>query len=779
MLPRVLSCESVAGPFSQPTRIYRFGPYELDVRSGELRKHGIRIRVREQPIKILFILLENPGEVVLREEIRDRLWPGNTIVEFDHGINAAVQKLRDGLGESADQPRYVETVARRGYRFIADVERIAGNLTAAQADPSEGGEGQVEAGEPLLTDPAATNEPEAAAAEDFAPGTVEQEHRRPRGNGGIQLWIAFTALAAALIAGAFALAYFTRKPSPAPVVRFSFAAPANWRNAEVAVSPDGTRVAFGESGGRSGLWIRSIDSFNAQLLPGTEGAIYPFWSPDGTSIGFMTRNGIKRVDFHDGGQSTVQQVTSAALLYGGAAWNRQGDILFQPQSTGSGLFRVPAGGGTPTPVTSLNAARQEIAHRFPQFLPDGRHFIYWVWSALEENTGVYAGSLDASSSAKPMDAPLVRSWRHALFAEPGYLLIPQGSALLARRFDPSTLRITGEPHPYPEPIGMDWGLTGRAMFSISANGALVYQEAAPQQGARIILRDRRGIQLRAIPAPPGSQFPSLDPREKNAVINGVDENSMEEMWRIDLDRGISSRLTAAHGSNQAPRWSPDGSRIAFRSNRSGAYDLYAKTIAGSGPEQLLVKSPNLKFPMSWSSDGRFLFYYELDPVTKWDLWVLPLEGDRKPISLLKTEFNEIGGFLSPIADSQGHSWLAYSSDETGSSEVYLRPFQPGSPSGPLGDKVRVSTGGGSGMRWRKDGRELFYFERQTLMAVDVKLGDALELGVPHKLFDALSEQYAVFGDGQRFLFVEPDGEIPVPKINVVLNWISSVAAGNR
>jgi Tol biopolymer transport system component/tRNA A-37 threonylcarbamoyl transferase component Bud32 len=577
-------------------------------------------------------------------------------------------------------------------------------------------------------------------------------------------WVVVAAISI-LLAG-LAFAYFTRKPPDSAVVRFSFEPPFKAGDLAVAVSPDGTQIAF--CGGGSNLWLRHMDSLTAQELPGTEGAMRPFWSPDGRHLGFVVQDdGVKTVDLR-GGQNSVQRVTSFASFAGGS-WSQQDVILFQPEQTGSGLYRVPASGGTPSPVTTLNAARREIAHRCPQFLPDGRHFIYWVWSQLEENTGVNVGSLDPDE--KRMDGPLVRTWREAHYTEPGYLLFLQGSTLMERRFDPTRLIFTGEPRPLPEQIGVQRDGAGGAMFSTSATGTLVYQAALPRPRANIVLRDRAGNQLRTIEAPPGSDDPSLDPRGRYVVVASMDENSMTELWTIDLERGISSRLTERHSSSGDlfPTVSPDGQRIVFVSNLSGSYDLWVRNATGIGNEELLVKSPQLKKPTGWSMDGQYLVYGERDPVTKWDIWVLPLAGNRKPIPFLKTGFDEFGGTLSPGPDSLGRLWMAYSSDETGSVEIYLRPFIPDARGGPAGDKIRVTAGGGDEPRWRKDGRELFYFEGLKLMAVDVKLGARPEIGAPHKLFDAPSPDFASFGDGQRFLFIDRP-EPPPPRINVVLNW---------
>src|SRR5258706_6278218 len=288
----------------------------------------------------------------------------------------------------------------------------------------------------------------------------------------------------------------------------------------------------------------------------------------------------------------------------------------------------------------------------------------------------------------------------------------------------------------PELVGMHWNNTGAAMFSASPGGVLAYQEAVPLVGARIVWRDRTGKQLRSIDAPRGTSVftLSLAPEEKRVTVTGVDENTLEDLWVVDLERATSLRLTSTHGSSPDGVWSPDGRRVAFSSNRSGVNDLYAKDANGVGDEELLVKSPHPKVPSGWSPDGRFFVYYEYDPKTGADIWVLPMEGERKPFPFLKTEFRESRGTLSPVPDSQGHLWMAYNSNETGRDEIYLRPFLPGASGGPAGVRVRVSSEGGGYPQWRKDGRELFYVT-DKLMAVDVKLGASAEIGTPHALFE--------------------------------------------
>jgi eukaryotic-like serine/threonine-protein kinase len=586
------------------------------------------------------------------------------------------------------------------------------------------------------------------------------------------VWIGAIAIVS-LIAGLFAFAYFTRKAADTPVARFAFAPPFKALAIDVAVSPDGKRIVF--AGGGSALWLRSVDSLTAEQLPGTDGAFRPFWSPDGRSLGFFSGdNRLRKVEVSNR-QSSVQTLTSAAFSNNGGAWSPEG-ILYSPEITGTGLYRIPADGGTPVPVTTLNSARYEISHRYPQFLPDGRHFIYWVWSGLEENTGIYAGSLDPNE--KLPEGPLVRTWREARYADPGYLLFLQGTRLVAQQFDTARLRLTGEPLSLPELVGLHWGGTGHAMFSVSPGGVLAYQEAVPPPASRIVWRDRAGKQLRSIEAPRGTlgNVLSLAPDEKRVALTGEDENTLEDLWVVDLERATSLRLTAIHGSDQEPVWSPDGRRVAFRSNRTGVYDLYGKDVNGSSEEELLVKSLHSKTPTSWSPDGRFLAYEEEHPKTGFDIWVVPLEGDRKPFPFLQTEFEEGWGHLSPVPDGQGHQWMAYGSNETGRYEVYLRPFLPGMPNGPAGPKVRVSPGGGFGPRWRRDGRELFYRLDNKLMAMAVKLDVMPEIGTPQTLFEEQfgGSGYAPFADGRRFLMVEAAGEPPAPRINVVLNWTAEL-----
>jgi serine/threonine protein kinase len=601
----------------------------------------------------------------------------------------------------------------------------------------------------------------------------ESEDSGPVGKTGNRWRLPVTLAAmAGMIAAAFVAGHYTRKSSQPGAIRFSFASPFKSHAISLAISPDGAHIAYAGHREDHCLWLSSIDSSNAQKLTGTDGARSPFWSPDGRSIGFVVNGRLQTLRIDSPHSSPV--TLAIANSFAGAAWSPRGVILFQPEQAGAGLSRVPAGGGAAVPATHLNAVRKEIVHRYPQFLPDGRRFIYWVWSAVEENTGEYIGSLDPNE--KLPEGPLVRTWREAHHAAPGYLLYLDGAVLMARPFDPSGLRFTGEQRALPEQVGRHWETTGHAMFSTSETGVLVYQESLSRPGTRIVLRGPAGRVRRTIDAPAGSYWPSLDPRGTHVAIQGQDENTVEDLWTVDLERGLPSRLTARQGSNEHPVWSPDGQRIAFMSNRAGVYDLYVRNADGTGKDELLLKTPYTKFPACWSADGKYLVYTETG---RGDMssntWVLPMNGERKPVPFLNTEFSVATASLSPVADSQGRFWMAYSSNETGSAEVYLRPFLPAAPGGPAGAAVRVSPDGGEAPVWRRDGNELFYLGPSFQeIAVDVKIGAEPKIGVPRKLFHA--GWPAVTVDGQRFVTIENAADLPDARVGVVLNWTAELGS---
>ena len=415
-------------------------------------------------------------------------------------------------------------------------------------------------------------------------------------------------------------------------------------------------------------------------------------------------------------------------------------------------------------MTTLDSSRQENSHRFPQFLPDGRHFLYYARSTQPESSAIYVGSLD-----QPQAKRIISVNANVAYAPPGYLLFPREGTLMAQAFDVASLELTGAPFRVAEQVGY-FRLSNEAYFSVSDTGVLVYQSGGTAR-TQLVWVDRSGKQLGS-PGPPGDYLSlALSPDEKRVAIERFDAlTGTPDIWLLDLARGISSRFTSDPAYDDYPVWSPDGSRIVFASNRDGAWNLYQKLSSGAGSEEALLKSSDQKRPNDWSLDGRFILYQQLSPDTQWDLWVLPLFGDRQPIPFLQTKFNEQRGVFSPDA-----RWIAYESDDSGSFQVCVRSFPPS------GGKSQISSEGGRWPRLRRDGKELFYLAANgKLMAVEVKANaSGFEFSVPKPLFEAhtvtrLFASYAVTADGQRFLLNTPVEESAAAPITVVLNWAAEV-----
>ena len=586
---------------------------------------------------------------------------------------------------------------------------------------------------------------------------------RPKNRERLAWVVAGVLLLGLLAALPFAIAHLRRAPADERVLRLSLLPPENANMTRIvtamAISPDGRRLAFVASfEGREFLWVRPLDSLSAQALPGTEGvtgASPPFWSPDSRFIGFFAGGKLKKIEASGGPPQTLCDSSASR----GGTWNRDGVIIFG--DTSGPLQRVSASGGEPVPVLALDESRLETSHRWPHFLPDGRHFLYFVRSGQTESRGVYVGSLDAKETKR-----LIPTAFNAAYAPPGFLLFMRNETLMAQPFDAEKLELTGEPSPVAEHVAYNMGL-GRGAFSVSENGVLAFRTGSGDRD-QLLWFDRGGKQIGSLGAV-GLYFSLwLSPDERQVAVERSDpQTGTPDIWLFDLARGIPSRFTTDPAGDTSPLWSPDGSRIVFSSSREGVRNLYQKMASGGGTEEVLLKSREEKVADDWSADGQLIVYQVLNPKTKWDLWVLPMSGDRQPFPFLQTEFNEWQSQLSPDG-----KWIAYISDESGSPEVYVQTF-------PIsGGRVRVSTGGGNQPKWRRDGRELFYIAAdRKLMAVDVKPGATFEAGVPRPLFDTrvltltdFRNHYVVTADGQRFLICSTDEVTSAPPISVVLNW---------
>jgi Tol biopolymer transport system component len=584
---------------------------------------------------------------------------------------------------------------------------------------------------------------------------------RATGRGRLFLWTALLVAAAAL-----ALTVLRRAPTTTPrKIRFTIPLPEGstfgsfTEAGAVSVSPDGRRLAFTAVSpeGRSALWVRDLDALAPKVVPGTEGAALPFWSPDSRFIGYFAGGKMKRVDVSGGPSQTL---CDSRYGYGGT-WNSGGAILFCPDSN-SPLMRVAASGGTPSSETTLVSG--ETGHSWPSFLPDGRHYLFLVESEKAPSTEIYVGTLGEKERRR-----LTSAESGAVYAPPGYLLFVREGALTAQAFDARSLRLTGEPIPVAERVGRMGGAgpTRYGPFSASSNGVLAYGAIAVVS-SQLVWFDRRG-QVLGMTSPGDYADPELSPDGKRVAVCRDDPTTgTPDIWIMEVSRGTQSRLTFHPRWEVYPVWSPDGSRLAFAWDKEGHTDIYLKA-AGGGVEELLLKERRATYPLDWSRDGRLLIYYAMDPKTGSDLWLLPLEGSRTPKPLLQTSFNEAEARISPDG-----RFFAFTSDESGRPEVYVRPLTS------RGEQWQISTQGGTKPEWRQDGKELFYLaEDRKLMSLELTDGSTFDRSVPRALFQTRTPRvdfpgfhslYAVTPDGQRFLVVtEPEGRSS-PPITVVLDW---------
>jgi len=527
----------------------------------------------------------------------------------------------------------------------------------------------------------------------------------------------------------------------------------------IALSPDGTRVAFTTQSEGDRLWVRQLDSGEVRPIHGTSKAYGPFWSPDSKSIGFFTETKLKKVDTSGGPAQTLCDAP-----YGrGGTWSPNGTILFAPRVY-SELFRVSADGGEPSRVTQLHP--NERSHRWPYFLPDGKHFLYVVQG---ERTiySVCLSSLDSAASRLVVPNAL-----NAIYAA-GYLIFTREGNLLAQSFDVARLRTTGAPFAGAREKVSSNPLGGVAPISVSGNGILAYQ-AYPDVSMQLQGISRTGAKTGA-PAEIGyTEELRLAPEGKRvAFVRTTSQREEPDIWILDTRDRKFERLTFDSYLEQNPRWSPDGMSIVYGSDRTGGCDLYRKGIREGSKEELLLHSDHAKYPDDWSPDGRFILFEEKDPEKEFDLWVLPLFGDRKPFVYVQTPYREREGQFSPDG-----RLVAYMSDEAGRFEIYVRPFP-----GP-GHALRVSQSGGSGPRWGRDGKELFYISAEhALMAAEVQAATELRLGSEQLVFQLPDDWYLtgtqfstdapaydVSSGGQTFYFAVPDRRMPMLPISLVLNW---------
>ena len=588
------------------------------------------------------------------------------------------------------------------------------------------------------------------------------------------VWISSISLLA-LIAGLLVL-WRLRPEPPLLEMRLEITTPPSADPVSLAISPDGRKLVFvATHEGRSRLWLRSLSSVSSRPLEGTDGASCPFWSPNNGSVGFFADGKLKRIDVDSGSV----RVLATALACGGT-WNADDTILYSAPMFGP-ISRVSATGGGPAPETRVNVTRTDpphhTRHRLPQFLPDGRHFLYYA-AGSPEARGIYVGDLNGSEPRRLLDAHTA-----AVYVSSGHLLFVRQGTLFGQAFDPVGMVLSGNPFPVDERVAFDPAKYAAAV-SASSTGIVIYRAGSAAGRRQFLWLDRSGKEIGRVGDPDNADplDPSLSPDEHRVALYRT-VNGRPDIWLLETGRAAapsrftSEEITGVAGAGAIrPIWSPDGSKIVFASIAKKVTDLFRMSVS-DGKAELLLETDQPKAATDWSTDGRFLLYRSSDPKTGWDIWALPMDGSGRPgtrVQVVRTNFDETNGQLSPDG-----RWVAYQSNETGHFEIYVQPFP-----GP-GPKSAVSRNGGAQVRWRRDGKELFYVALDgRLMAVPMRFasnGQSIEVGAPRVLFTthiggaargADRQQYMVSPDGQRFLMNTIMEEASSPII-VLLNWKAS------
>ncbi len=710
---------------TSPRRLL-FGPFAFDHESGELRKHGVRLKLQGQPLMILAALVRQPGQVITRDEFRHQLWTDSTFVDFDHGLNAAMNRLRQTLGDSPDHPRYIETLPGRGYRFIAAVQDSmpAPVLLAATTAVTEG----------------IPKEPPTLST---------------RGHAG-KMWQVLI-LVAGVIAGSLGGYMVARRPPSkvnARLVRFTvlppegYAVEAGSSRQTFALSPDGDRLAFTamDASGLFQTFIRDLDGIESRPLPNSKGSYTVFWAPDGRSL-FLTMGGsLRRSALTDDSYQVICDTPPLTLT---GVLLASGLLI----SARSADFLVPVSGGTPKAIKEI--------YQWPQLLPDGQHIVYTIF---DPNLGRHRGRVVAFG--KPETAKdLLETDSRIVYAPSvskpgsGYLLYVRAGNLLAQPFDTRSLRVHGEPLPMVSRV-YSFLPSGAADFSVSNNGMLAYKRFVSR--SQLAWVNRRGDVVSTIgPANVNLKHARLSMDGTKIATPIFDVNrGVNDIWIIDARTGDARRAIMGPGLADNPVWSPDSAMLAFNRAYAGPPKLFLRGLGDQDVDQALPED-YFQVPRDWSNDGRFLAFTntgvaQIENELKGDVWLIDMTHGRKVVHLISTPFHEDNPAFSPDG-----RWLAFTSDESGRTEVYLQAFDAAESPRLAGARHLVSRLGAISLRWRRDGKELFYLGWDgKVYAAPITLYPTLKISEPVPLFSISTEARAaihsmagfdVSADGQRFL----------------------------
>ena len=717
-------------------------------------KDGRPVPFTPKAFDLLAVLAANPGRLLTKEHLMQAVWPDSTVEESNLAYH--VFAIRKALGESSDAGPYIETVPKRGYRFVAPIRRIVAEGPGLSPEP----ESATDALERRQGAPRPATGP--ADAERTADSPV-----KPRSRVSVHPWLG---VAAGLALGALiVLGLDQLRPRPVAMAPLRFQEPVTGRLAETgmfSVSPDGRHLVFAAEGedGILRLWVRTMSTLQPVPLPGTEVfTIIPpvVWSPDSRFVAFDPGYIVKKASLDGGAPQPVCEMPGTAV---GGSWNREGEILLG--NAAGGLVRCPASGGPATAVTVANLSEGE-RHIFPSFLSDGRHFLYLRISRTNpETSGIYAGELGSESPS--VGNRLVTTGFGAAFvgaadSGPGVIVFARDGALFAQRLDERRLEVIGDPIRLADRIGSH--LDG-AFFSVSPK-TLVYR--APEPDSRLTWFDRQGQELGRVGTPARFSALALSPDGDRALVttHAPQGTANQDLWLFDLSRtAIPQRITFGPELERGPVWSSND-RFLFGSG-GGSSGVYQQTVGGE--RQLLFNTERPEIPTSTSHDGRILLYTTItEPATGGDVWVhIGTGASASARPFLRGEKDQWQAQLSP--DSR---WVAYVSNEAGANEVFVTEFRfdPATASATAGESIRISEGGGFAPRWRGDGRELFYLTPDgSVMSIEIGARREFRPSTAKRLFQVpgVIPEWGVTQDGARFLFAVPVS--PPPPFNVVQDW---------
>jgi serine/threonine protein kinase/Tol biopolymer transport system component len=554
-----------------------------------------------------------------------------------------------------------------------------------------------------------------------------------------------------------------------PPEKFTFDMMGDYAGGPV-LSPQGDKIVFLAHGPNSpkALWVRALDSFGAQRLEGTEGAFNPFWSPDGRSIGFFTQGKLNRVDLAGGPPTSVTDAVNAR----GGSWGAGDVILFAPNIQ-SGIMQVSANGGQATPVTKMDSMKH-TTHRWPTFLPDGKHFLYLATNhngGKAQDNGIYYASVDGKENRI-----LIPSDAGGEYAS-GYLLFHSGTALMAQAFDAASGKLSGEPMAIVGKVRHDSGVW-RTVFTVSQTGMLVYEPGSSETaGSQLVWFDRTGKQVGQVGERGTYMDPRISPDGKRVAVSFGDPQ--REIWIFDLERGTKTRLTFnQYGVNNQPAWSPDGKTVAYTStfavSGGGKTAIFSKSASGGGVEKVMVAETDKTGEYvygSWSPDGKYFVDLSRGGEVGYHIEAKAIDGNSPAFTVVAPASPQSS--ISYYRISPDSKWIAYASNESGRQEVYVAPFPRGE------GKWQVTSGGAHFVAWRSDGKEIYVstdLQQVTACSVNVN-GNELQIGTPQGLFSAnvaaIGVEYDAAPDGKRFLVNVAGDDTPTP-LHLVMNWTTEL-----